>query len=163
LKGTIGAQLNDSLRRIVNKFAVIHLIPNEEPVVVIADESPGSNNNVTLAIRVFISGDLAFYATILGKPNMAPIWCNWCMLTKQAWMEVGHVHGEKWSINKLHDIRQLVEDHGMPEWPQIIMGCTHSPMFDAVPVENFIISMLHIIIGIGNSLIDIFLSGLNGG
>jgi hypothetical protein len=42
---------------------------------------------------------------------MAPIWCNWCMLTKQAWMEVGHVYGEKWSINKLHDIRQLVEDH----------------------------------------------------
>jgi hypothetical protein len=36
------------------------------------------------------------------------------------------------------------------------MGCTHSPIFDAVPVENFIISMLHIIIGIGNSLLDIF-------
>jgi hypothetical protein len=142
LKGTIGVQLNDSLRRIVNKFAVIHLIPNEEPVVVIADESPGSNNNVTLAIRV----------------------CNWCMLTKQAWMEVGHVHGEKWSINKLHDIRQLVKDHGMPERPQIIMGCTHTPIFDAAPVEKFIFSMLHIIIGIGNSLIDIFfLSGLNGG
>jgi hypothetical protein len=156
LKGTIGVQLNDSLRRIVNKFAVIHLIPNEEPVVVIADESPGSNNNVTLAIRVFISCDLAFYATILGKPNMAPIWCNWCMLTKQAWMEVGHVHGEKWSINKLHDIRQLVKDHGMPERPQIIMGCTHTPIFDAAPVEKFIFSMLHIIIGIGNSLIDIF-------
>jgi hypothetical protein len=38
LKGTIGVQLNDSLRWVVNKFAVIHLIPNEEPVVVIADE-----------------------------------------------------------------------------------------------------------------------------
>jgi hypothetical protein len=36
------------------------------------------------------------------------------------------------------------------------MGCTHSPIFDAVPVENFIISMLHIIIGIGNSLLDFF-------
>ncbi len=54
LKGTIGVQLNDILWQIVNKFAVIHLILNEEPVVVIADESPGSNNNVTLAIRVFI-------------------------------------------------------------------------------------------------------------
>ncbi len=71
-------------------------------------------------------------------------------------MEVGHVHGEKWSINKLHNIRQLVDGHGMLAQPQNIMSCTHSPLLDAVPVENFRISMLHMIIGIGNSLIDIF-------
>jgi hypothetical protein len=30
------------------------------------------------------------------------------------------------------------------------------PLIDAVPIENFILSVLHIIIGIGNTLIDGF-------
>ncbi len=42
----------------------------------------------------------------------------------------------------------------MAEEPCKIRGCTERPLFDAVPVENFIISLLHIIIGMGNALVD---------
>ncbi len=31
----------------------------------------------------------------------------------------------------------------------------NSPLFDAVPINNYIVSVLHIIIGIGNSLVDV--------
>ena len=31
------------------------------------------------------------------------------------------------------------------------------PLIDAVPIENFILSVLHILIGMGNSLVDCFL------
>jgi hypothetical protein len=36
------------------------------------------------------------------------------------------------------------------------MGCTKVPLIDAVPIENYILSILHIIIGVGNSLLNVF-------
>jgi hypothetical protein len=36
------------------------------------------------------------------------------------------------------------------------MGCVKRPLIDAVPIDNFILSVLHIIIGIGNTLLDDF-------
>jgi len=98
---------------------------------------------------------LAFFATILGKPNMSPVWCNWC-ISKQAWSVQGHAPGEKWTIEKLHQIRHNVEVCGMKEEPSNVMGCMKRPLIDAVPIKNFTLSVLHIIIGIGNTLIDGF-------
>ena len=93
LENTIAKQLNEGLRRIVNKFAVVYSVEHNEPTVIFADEMPVAdiNNNDThnkcvfFEVRAFVSGDLAFYSTILGKPNMSLCWCNWCMLFKQAW------------------------------------------------------------------------------
>lgn len=78
------------------------------------------------------------------------------MLSKQACSVEGHAPGDRWSIDKIQQIRHNVEVCGMKEDPCNIMGCVQHPLIDAVPVENFIVSVLHVIIGIGNTLIDGF-------
>ena len=97
---------------------MVHFVANHYPFVVFEDELPAENENnnyADLGIRAFISGDLAFFATILGKPNMSPVWCNWCMLSKQAWTVQGHDPGGKWTIEKPYQIHHNVEVCGMKE------------------------------------------------
>jgi len=101
-----------------------------------------------------MAGDLAFYATVLGKPNMSPCWCTWCMLSKLQWNIEGHRGGPEWTVDKIVKIWNNVAN-GLAEKPETIFGCMHSPLFDAVPINNYIVSVLHIIIGIGNSLVDV--------
>jgi ribosomal protein S13 len=36
----------------------------------------------------------------------------------------------------------------------VISKVTKQPLFDAVPVQNYIVSVLHIIIGMGNTMTD---------
>ncbi len=157
LEETIAHELNERLWWIVNKFVVVHFADNHDPVIVFADEAPAvehNNNCATFGIQAFISGDLAFYATILGKPNMSPVWCNWCILSKQAWNVEGHTPGGKRTIENIYQILHYVEVCGMEEKPSNVLGCVKRPLIDAVPIENFVLSVLHIIIGIGNSILD---------
>jgi len=160
LEGTVARELNEGLWRIVDKVLVVHFAENHDPVIVFAVEAPAAeerhNNWAMFGIQALISGDLAFFSTILGKPNMSPIWCNWCMLSKQAWSVAGHAPGDRWAIDKIQQIRHNVEVCGMRDDPSNIMGCIKTPLIDAVPIENFILSVLHIIIGIGNTLVDAF-------
>jgi hypothetical protein len=156
LQQTIAPPLNEGMRRIINKFAAIHHAIGGNPIVTLVDERPDNNNNrgIVLQIRAFMAGDLAFYATVLGKPNMSPCWCTWCMLSKLQWNIEGHRAGPEWTVDKIIEIRNNVAN-GLAEKPETIFGCTHSPLFDAVPINNYIVSVLHIIIGIGNSLVDV--------
>jgi hypothetical protein len=160
LEGTVARELNEGLWRIVDKVLVVHFAENHDPVIVFAVEAPAAeerhNNWAMFGIQALISGDLAFFSTILGKPNMSPIWCNWCMLSKQAWSVAGHAPGDRWAIDKIQQIRHNVEVCGMRDDPSNIMGCIKTPLIDAVPIENFILSVLHIIIGIGNTLVVAF-------
>jgi len=110
--------------------------------------------SILMESRAFIAGDLSFFATILGKENMAGSWCTWCTLSKAQWSAADHPIGEPWTIEKILDIRRNVEENNLCEVPENIKGCTAKPLFDAVPVCNYILSILHIIIGIGNSLVD---------
>lgn len=158
LQQTLAQPLNEGMHRIINKFACVHQanVQGGDPIVTLAPERPDTNNRcIAFAIRCFIAGDLAFFATILGKPNMSPCWCTWCQLSKMQWSVEGHGAGLAWTVEKLLDIRNNVEFNGLAEKPDNIFGCTHKPLFDAVPVENYIISILHIIIGVGNTLVDI--------
>ncbi len=87
LEQTIAVPLNEGMQRIFRKFAVVHLGAERGGApVVIASERPHAvtlnNNFIVLKLQAFIVGDLAFYATILGKPNMATCWCTWCMFSK---------------------------------------------------------------------------------
>jgi hypothetical protein len=157
IKQTIAPPLNEGMHRIINKFAAVHQPPAGNPIITLAAEWPENNNNrgVTFEIRAFIAGDLAFYATILGKPNMSPCWCTWCMLSKLQWNAKEHCTGPEWTVEKIFEIRHNVATNGLAAKPDKFFGGTHSLLFDAVPTKNYIVTVLHIIIGIGNSLVDI--------
>jgi hypothetical protein len=84
LERTIGIATNDGCKALFGKFMVLD---RGNHTVSIHDESPLVNevydlNFIALPVNIFITGDLAFYATVLGKENMGGIWCPWCMLSK---------------------------------------------------------------------------------
>jgi len=161
LEKTIAKPINESLKRIVNKFFIVYC-QADQFISTIADEAataddPSRSDTFCFSTRTFIAGDLAFFSLILGKENRSSKWCNWCMLSPKEWSVSGHERGELWTIDKIYDIRQQVSDGTLTEAPQNIKGCTEKPLIDAVPVENFILSILHIVIGVGNTFVDAFL------
>ncbi len=42
----------------------------------------------------------------------------------------------------------------MPEEPEHLRGCPKLPLFDSVPIENYIVPVLHILIGVGSTLVN---------
>jgi hypothetical protein len=158
LQKTIGPLLNDSLCLVVDKFIVIHYV-NDITNVILADEPPALNQdseyNICLATRSFMAGDLSFYHAIIGKENMSTAWCTWCKLSKAEWSAKNHKLGDPWTIEELNRVCDDVECGRLNKnKPNDIKGVTLWPLFDAIPIRNYILSMLHIIIGVGNSLVD---------
>jgi len=155
LDETIGKELNSGLKRIYGKILVIHIMENV-CTPSFSDELPGNNNNFYFAfeMRTFVAGDLAFFSTLLGKENMSSVWCTWCKLSKVEWAQTGHPLGECWTINDLLDLRQNVACGNLASVTENLKGCMEEPLFDSVPVDNYIIPVLHLLIGIGNNLLN---------
>jgi hypothetical protein len=157
LEATIGKHLDDGLHFLVrNNYAVAHM-HNMQHIVSLAEEPPAAapdGGTHWFKLRPFIAGDLAFFATVLGKENMSTTWCTWCKLSKSQWSPEGHLKGELWTLQHINDIRDNIEVNNAVENPATIMGCTARPLFQHIPIYNYIISILHIIIGVGNKFVD---------
>jgi hypothetical protein len=48
---------------------------------------------LNVPIRVFVTGNLAFYATVVGKEGMDKAHCHWCKLPSARWQTYGHAPG----------------------------------------------------------------------
>jgi hypothetical protein len=42
-----------------------------------------------------------------------------------------------------------------------IKGCTETPLFNSVPVQNYIVPVLHLLIGVGNNLLESLLEWIS--
>ena len=105
-------------------------------------------------VRFFMTGDLAFYAAALGKENMSGSWCWLCTLSKKEWGTAQHAHGKDWTFEKMADIIAKTEMGDLPNTPANRKGCTSKPLFDAIPIQNYVCPVLHIGIGIGNKILS---------
>jgi hypothetical protein len=56
---------------------------------------------LNVPIPVFITGDLAFSATVVGKEGMDKAHCHWCKLPSAQWQTYGHAPGPKWTLEEL--------------------------------------------------------------
>jgi hypothetical protein len=155
LQKTITTELNEGLRLIAGKIMVVR-VANNNVTTTFSEEPPGDENDLVsvFQIQTFIAGYLAFFATILGKENMSSVWCTWCKLSKTDWTRTGHNLGECWTIDGIHEVRENVRLGSLTNVPENIKGCTKIPLFDSVPVKNYIVPVLHLHIGVGNNLLD---------
>jgi hypothetical protein len=76
------------------------------------------------------------------------------MLSKVQWSLKNHDKGELWTIDKIIQLHEKVDLKELSEEPEYLRGCTKVPLFDSVPIENYIVPVLHILIGVGNSLVN---------
>ena len=97
--------------------------------------------------RIFVTGDLAFYAMALGKPNTSSYWCTWCSMKKTAFGQ--KVHGQLWTLERLKDTKQLF-DNRTAKSKKNRDGVSTSPLIDAVEPIDYIFPVLHEQIGLVN-------------
>ena len=103
------------------------------------------------SITMFVTGDLAFLAMILGREGMSGHWCHICMALKKDWAKEGHSTGEKWTIQKMIDML------GKGNTGTDRKGMKARPYWDFIPIENYIIPLLHVMIGVGNDILEHFM------
>ena len=110
------------------------------------------------SVRVFMTGDLAFYSTILGKEHVSGTWCPYCDLPHSNWQDYGHRAGKMWTLDELKTHLHKLESGDLNKnIPREGKGVTASLIFGAIPLENWICPVLHMCIGIGNGLLSQFL------
>jgi hypothetical protein len=60
--------------------------------------------------KVYVTGDLAFYALMLRKPNSSNNWCIWCQLQKKFFGTPEMVtDAVKWTLEKLKDAKKAFQ------------------------------------------------------
>jgi hypothetical protein len=103
---------------------------------------------LNVPIRVFMTGDLAFYATVVGKEGMDKAHCLWCKLKKAQWQQYGHERGVKWTLQELKRVAASLYESNKTE-----NGVKSYPQLDCVELERYIFPVLHVTLGIANRLL----------
>ena len=49
---------------------------------------------MSFPLRILISSDLVFFATVVGNTNMSGKWCHWCKLSPVEWENCDNEKGD---------------------------------------------------------------------
>ena len=100
-------------------------------------------------VNIAITGDLAFYSIMLGKPNMDSKWCAWCDAACKEWASTtDKVIGQLWSRDTyMRKLRDILQNPRMTANQR--KGVKFKPILDVDPTL-FVPPPLHIKLGLVN-------------
>jgi hypothetical protein len=167
LKNTVTPEMNDAIKRIKQGGNVLRIFENAETGEieltfsndVLLNEASGCK--WAMPVRAFLSGDLAFFATVLGKVNSSGSWCIWCDLARKSWEAAVHTSGDLWTIQKLKDILTGLLDKSLEDSAACRKGVTKEPLFNSIELTHYVLSVLYIEIGVCNQLLKIILGWID--
>ena len=108
-------------------------------------------------VRLYVTGDLAFYAMALGRESMSGHWCYLCKLSRTQYTSMLHNNGEMWTMATLKEFGTHIKNkRGKAD-----QGVKQPPWWDFIELENFVVPLLHTLIGIGNDLLESFREWVN--
>lgn len=112
--------------------------------------------------RLYIVGDLAYYGMILGKEGMSGKWCHLCKLSAAEMADLMK-DGKSWAYDEMKKLaekykKKLEEKKKHPTKTMLkpTKGMKDQPWFDFIPLDHFVVPLLHCLIGIGNDLFKRF-------
>ena len=105
-----------------------------------------------IPVNLYVTGDLAFYAMIMGKEGMSGNWCHLCQLSRAEFSDLLK-DGNPWSWELYREIAAQVESspNNKPR-----LGVKTAPWWDFIPLEHYVVPLLHCLIGIGNDILSLF-------
>ena len=99
---------------------------------------------------LYFTGDLAFYADILGKPHSSPHWCHLCDLSYKEWNDVSNLNkGNMWSIKTMQETYNIYKQQRNNA---AIKGIKNEMHFPNISPQNFVCPPLHVTIGLVNKI-----------
>ena len=105
--------------------------------------------------NLFITGDLAFYATISGRENYSSCGCPYCNKTRYDWQNLSSKDKDKkdeislFRIKQIHRKKEKYSSNDTTTLPFKTYGVKTMPLWDVEPTR-FIIPLLHLEIGMVN-------------
>jgi hypothetical protein len=171
LRRTITPQLNNDINKLLEGNKVLNLYKKDESYTVQIQEgnvngaficpiTNNTDNTFTLVrsctIRILMTGDLAYYASCLGKVHMASNWCTWCKLGPHEWGAVDHNKGDEWTLEGMDELRESITNGDQSDTARNRKGCVHIPLFNKLPIDHYVYPILHAEIGLGNYLLNSF-------
>jgi hypothetical protein len=116
----------------------------------LTEEDALSINSSIWCFKVYVTGDLAFYALMLGKPNSSNNWCIWCQIQKKFFgMPEMVTDAVKWILEKLKDVKRLFKNRSVKSQKNH-KGVNADALIEIVEPENFIFPALHNQMGLVN-------------
>jgi hypothetical protein len=122
------------------------------------EEKLGNGSIIILIIphfKIFITGDLSFYADVLGMPKSSSYWCPWCLLSRVEWQQSADNEGEKRTAEFLHETYEAVrQDTAKRMQPTEWKGVTCSLHYKTLGPDDFVPPLLHMEMGLVNQVWD---------
>jgi hypothetical protein len=109
-----------------------------------AESNTGNELLSNIPIRLFITGDLAFYATMQGRENADWHYCMWCKLKKAAWQRCKHPSGPRFNIEELN------------AGGDCFLGIKEALILTHVKIERYVVPVLHLQLGLTNWIMKDF-------
>ena len=100
IKNTINDKLRDGLKLIVGCSLSI----KSNAFTIHPQSSAQTTCARSIPVSVFVTGDLAFYATVLGKEGSSPSWCYLCNLSAAEWKEDRAAQGMAWTVELIKEM-----------------------------------------------------------
>ena len=163
LKASIAPPLNRCLNEL--KRSTINVYKNVDGVVAIQVGTREESICVdtifydyvsTINFRFFMTGDMSFYASCLGKIHMGGKWCTWCNLQISNWRNLDHERGVPWTLESMAQLRSRLDDNLIKDEPRYRCGVVAKPLFDCIEPNQYVFPILHSEIGLGNYFLNHF-------
>ena len=106
-------------------------------------------------LELFMSGDLLWFHTALGKEGFQSWWCPYCQSFKNDWQGKNHETSPAWTLDLLREqARKIAAGEVKNKVAREVLGVKTVPIFDAVDVDHYVIPVLHLTIGLVNDVLD---------
>lgn len=124
------------------------------------EEKLPTGSNIIFIISsfdLFITGDLSYYADVLGMPSSTSFWCPWCLLSRNEWKQSADVNGdERTSEFQNNAYLAICNDIEKKMTPSDRKGVTSEMHYKALTPQHFVPPLLHLQIGMVNQAWDTF-------
>jgi hypothetical protein len=106
-------------------------------------------------VNLYVVGDIAFQAMALGREGMSPHHYLHCRMGRTEFKNKDAI-GLPWTMTTYVEIGQQCKTSGNQQ-----LGVKQEPWWPFIPLENYMVPILHALIGIGNQLLTKFCDVVN--
>jgi hypothetical protein len=107
--------------------------------------------------NLFLTGDLSYYADILGMPNSCSHWCPFCLLSRPEWQESASNTGDARTAAFLQETYEKIKNNASNKLtPYEKKGISCAVHYSCLTPEDLVPPLLHMEIGMVNQVWDNF-------
>eukprot|EP00956_Cyclotella_meneghiniana_P036251 scaffold123208_cov22-Cyclotella_meneghiniana.AAC.1 len=110
---------------------------------------------------MYVTGDLAFYAMVLGRESSSGTRCFICRMSAREF-SASLRKGDPWTYELMNTcVEELDAQKARGKKTTSVEGCKEKAWWQMIPLENYLVPLLHTLIGIGNDVFDNFRDIIN--